>query len=232
MPLTLARGICFFYGALLAAIGLAMAIYPWNILFVVGLWAAAVGLALRYRWAFWSGYAVGMLCLVQSAGDLLAVRLPLRNLFRQNLARHYLLESPSQFFFWYGIPKPITEIILCIAALAALAWAHRTLAAQGLLRSTTDRVGLQFFVTVVSIVSKAALAIALAVIAYALWKDPPTGGHNPGGFGPGTLLIYAVIFAGPWLLAGAAGWAFAAWLRRRTMEQDGSSAAETDRSNS
>jgi hypothetical protein len=220
MPLTLARSICIVYAAVLAAFGLAMAMYPWNLLFVLGLWASAIGLVLRYRWAFWPAFAVAMLCLVQAAADATAARLPLRNLFRENLAHHYLLESPAQFFAWYGIPKPISQMALCMLALAALAWTHGALAKHGLLRPLADHDGKRLYVTIVSIVSKAILGIALLVIVYAVWKDPPTGGHNPGGPGPGMLAIYALFCAGPWVIAGAAGWGLTAWLRRRRRLDD------------
>jgi hypothetical protein len=69
-------------------------------------------------------------------------------------------------------------------------------------------------VIIISIISKMILGMALLVIAYAVWKDPPTGGPNPGGPSPGLLVMYAVIIAGPWIIAGAAGWALTAWLRR------------------
>jgi hypothetical protein len=215
MPVILARSICFLCAAVLAALGLAMVMFPWNLLVVLGLWASAIGLALWYRWAFWTWYVVVMLCLVQAAADATASRLPLRNLFRENLAWHFLLERPAQFLAWYGIPKPASQIALCTLALVSLAWAHRTLSKHTLLRQLTDHDGKRLFTSIVSIVSKVSLGIALLVIAYAVWKDPLTGGRIPGGPGPGMLVIYAVIFAGPWVIAGSSGWALTAWLRRR-----------------
>jgi MFS family permease len=162
-----------------------------------------------------------MLCIVQAAADATATRLPLSNLFRENLAHHFLLERPAQFFAWYGVPKPLSQIVLCALLIAALAWAHRILVKHALLRPLTDHDGKRLFVIIISIISKMILGMALLVIAYAVWKDPPTGGPNPGGPSPGMLVFYAVIFAGPWVIAGAAGWAITAWLRRRRKERLG-----------
>lgn len=102
MPVNLAKSVCCLYAGALAAFGLAMVMFPWNIIIVIGLWASAIGLALRFRGAFGPAYAVALLNIVGAAADGLSVRLPLSGIFSENLARHYLLESPAQFFFWYG----------------------------------------------------------------------------------------------------------------------------------
>lgn len=214
MPAILSKSICYLYSVAIAAFGLAMVMFPWNIIAVIGLWASALGLALRFRWAFGIAYAVALLNVVAVASNGLGVRLPLSGIFRENLARHYLLESPAQFFNWYGIPKPVSQIALCMLAIALLAMAHATLARKRLLRPLNDRDGKLLFARIGSILSKLTLAVALIVIAYAFWKDPPTGGRNPGGPGPGILAFLSLIVAGPWAIAGAGGWALAARLRR------------------
>jgi hypothetical protein len=214
--LILANSVCLLYSAALAALGLAVVVFPWYIPIVLGLWAAAIALALHYRWAFWPAYAMATLFLAQAVGDGLAMRVPLRNLFHGNIARHYLLESPAVLMLSHGIPKPLTQIALCTLAIAALAWSYLTLAGQGALRSWSDPQGARRFATILSIASKLTLVLALLVIAYAFMKDPPTGGHNPGGPSGGYWAIIAIFVAGPWAFAGAAGWTLAAWLRRRS----------------
>lgn len=224
MQVLVAKVICRLYAVGLVALAASIALGFTGTAAAVGLIALAVGLSSLHRWAFLPSYAIPLSYVVESVADAIHVRwlrpsgaMPglLGNRFRSNLVVHYFLERPAKFFEWYGIPEQVTKILLCLIAISALVYAHRMLDKSGLLRRLQASRDKLYYARVMAILSKVAVGVATLIIAMAVWKDPPRGGSNPGGPGPGASLVFAVLYTGPWLIVGGIGWALSARLLRQ-----------------
>lgn len=223
MQLTIAKIICRLYAFGLAILALSLAKFFSGSIVAAALLAGAVGLALLQPWAFFPAYAVPMLYLVETVADVVRVRwlrpssiMPggVAMRFRSNWTVHYLLDQPAQFLNWYGVPKWSVKVLLCLMAIGALACAYRLLKKGGQL-GVTLRDDNTFYMLAIAAVSKAAIALGVLIIAIAIWQDPPTGGRNPGGPGPGSTIGFAVLRAFPWLVIGGIGWAVTRLIRRQ-----------------
>jgi hypothetical protein len=227
MQMLVAKLICRLFAVGLVALAASIALGFTGTAAAAGLIILAVGLASLQQWAILPAYAIPLFYAVESVADAIHVRwlrpsgaMPglLGNRFRSNLTVHYLLERPANFFEWYGIPEQIAQILLCLMAIVALAYAHQALQKSGLLRRWTERDKLRF-ASIIGVVSKVVVIVAILTVAMAVWKDPPRGGSNPGGPSPGAYVVFAVLFAGPWLIAGGIGWALSAWWLRTKGEK-------------
>lgn len=222
MPLFAAKTICRLYAIGLAALAVSFATYLSGSIVAAGLFATAVGLALLHRWAFLPACAVPMLYLAENVAR--AIPIPLRpssamprvvaTRFQSNWVLNLLLERPAHFFAWYGVPQTIITILFCAFLIAAIAYAYQMLKRNGQLGAVSHK-DKTSYIRIISVLSKVAVAVGVLIIAIAVWRDPPTGGTNPGGPESGSTIIFAVLDACPWLMVGSIGWVVTAWFSRR-----------------
>jgi hypothetical protein len=237
MRLLVSKLICRLFAVGLVAVGMSLALGITGTFVGALLIASAIGLALLQRWAFFPAIAVPFLYMVESIADAIHVRwlrpshtMPslLGRRFKFNFAMQYFLERPADFFSWYGIPEQLAKMLLCLFAIGALVYAHRLLATSGSFRRIQTSRDKLIYARVIGVISKAVVGIATLIIAMAVWKDPPGLGSNPGGPGPGTSVFFAVLFTGPWLIAGGIGWALSARRLRQGENADKSAASSTE----
>lgn len=226
MRLIDAKIICRLYALGLAALAASLAVLFSGSIAAAGLLAVAVGLALLHQWAFMPAYAVPLLYICETIADALRVRwlrpsgvMPgvLGNRFRFNVVVSHLFDRPAKFFEWYGVPEYVFKILLCVTAITALAYAHQRLRKNAQFRQFRSYREKVLYARILARISKVVVALSLLIIVIAVLKDPPIGGRNPGGPGPGTSLMFAIYRAGPWLLIGSIGWAATAWLIRKNV---------------
>jgi hypothetical protein len=222
MPLIVAKTICRLYAVGLAVLAVSFAAFLSGSIVTAGLLATAVGLALLHRWAFLPAFAVPILYIAELVARAIPIRLRPSSVMPRGVATRFpfnwltelLLERPARFFAWYGVPPTVTAILFCAFLIAALAYAYRVLKRNGQLgaMSPKDKTS---YIRIISALSKVSVAVGVLIIAIAVWRDPPTGGTNPGGPAAGSTLIFAALDACPWFIIGGIGWVATSWFSRR-----------------
>jgi hypothetical protein len=201
-------------GAVLILTGLRRIIGPElvsivDLLLIVG----GVAICLRRWWGFWLAYAATLLGLWQLT----------------SVPRNALAYFPFSALFaaldrFLEFPKPVTVIVGNSLFVGMLAWTHYVLQPTGQLSEPLSpiirRRVTKFFLGLSGVV----FAVPFAWFVFALIVDPPTGGRDPGGWGPGAFPMLVALFVWPIVLVGLAGIIVCCvllWLMRRAESRRG-----------